>query len=61
VRFRITVRGEGMELRGWFDDTQWIPALQEFSTAMIPFGIVLASEADDDYDPFQSWEGGNPP
>jgi hypothetical protein len=61
MRWRITVRGEGVELRGWLDDTEWIPALQELSEVMKPFGVVIASPAHEAYDPFVDWEGGNPP
>jgi hypothetical protein len=60
MRWRITVRGEGIELRGYLDDTEWIPALQEFSEVMKPFGMVVASPAEEDYDPFASWVGGVP-
>jgi hypothetical protein len=60
MRWRITVRGEGIELRGYLDDTEWIPALQELSEAMKPFGMVVASPADEDYNPFASWTDGIP-
>lgn len=54
MRYRITVRGLGLELRGitdqGLDEDQ--PSLAEFAEAMKPFGVVVASEATDDYDPF---------
>jgi hypothetical protein len=56
MRFRITVRGEHVELRGYFDvkvDDEATPA--DLAEAMRPFGIVMASVADDDYDPFLDW------
>lgn len=52
MRYRITVRGEGVELRGYVDGT--IERLESLSYLMKPFGIVVASEADDDYDPFKN-------
>jgi len=57
MRWRITVRGEGTELRGYFNQ---MDDLEEFARVMEPFGIVMASPAEDDYDPFASWEGGIP-
>lgn len=54
MRYRITVRGLGLELRGIMDQglDEDQPSLAEFAKAMEPFGIVVASEATDDYDPF---------
>ena len=51
MRFRITVREAGTELRGYLsvDD---MATLQNFAAAMKPYGVVIASPADDDYDPF---------
>lgn len=54
-RLRITVRGNGVELRGYLDldlDGQVTQPLPQFAKAMEPFGIVVASPAADDYDPF---------
>lgn len=52
-RIRITVRGDNprVELRGYMDvkSYEWLGA---FSEAMKPYGIVVASQADRDYDPF---------
>jgi hypothetical protein len=54
MRFRITVRGEGVELRGYIDDVGDY-TLRHFSQAVKPFGLVMASAADEDYDPFTDW------
>lgn len=51
MRYRITVRGRGTELRGYFDGEH--RELEEFSDVMAPFGVVVASHADADYDPFK--------
>jgi hypothetical protein len=51
MKFRITVRGDGTELRGYMvalDHT----TLNAFAATMKPYGMVVASIADDDYDPF---------
>lgn len=48
-RSRVTIRGEGVELRGYVDEAARLVALAE---AMRPFGLVIASPAEDDYDPF---------
>jgi hypothetical protein len=52
MKFRITVRGDECELRGYIvvgDDTAGLDKLAE---AVKPFGIVIASLAKDDYNPF---------
>jgi len=49
-RFRITVRGENAELRGYMDAD--MEALIAFSDVMKPYGVVVASNAEDDYNPF---------
>jgi len=50
MRFRITVRGNDIELRGYMDgDGQDLNAL---SLAMDPFGMVVASQAEDSYNPW---------
>lgn len=41
MRFRITVRGQGVELRGYLDGD--IEKLGAFSDSMKPFGVVVAS------------------
>lgn len=53
-RWRVTIRGEGVELRGYAD--LHLNALEALSQAMIPYGLVIASPADDYYDPFAQWE-----
>ena len=50
MKARVTVRGEGVELRGYMDPKY----LVKFSQAMTPFGLVMASPIEDDYDPFES-------
>jgi hypothetical protein len=58
MKFRITVRGEGLELRGYL--TALTPGfLPDFADAMEPYGIVVASTVDSTYDPFrEGWETG---
>jgi hypothetical protein len=59
TRFRITVRGEGAELRGYIDGST--DTLGDFSNLMAPVGLVIASPAPDDFDPFGISEPGHPP
>ena len=61
-RFRITVRSDQPrnELRGYLD-IEGIADLEAFARAMEPYGIVMASPADDDYDPFGSTPWGPEP
>jgi hypothetical protein len=54
LKFRITVRGEGTELRG-YAEFALSEDLAAFAGAMKPFGVVIASPADADYDPFKEW------
>lgn len=57
-RWRITVRGEGTELRGYVEfnnEPDGPDDLEYFAAVMKPFGLVMASPADDDYDPFADW------
>ena len=49
MRFRITIRGEGVELRGYADGESAVLAL---ASALAPERVVLASHAEDDYNPF---------
>jgi hypothetical protein len=53
MRYRITIRGDAprTELRGYAD----LSAIElvAFADAMRPFGLVIVSYADDDYDPFE--------
>lgn len=55
MRYRVTVRGDGVELRGYIDSAKWNieGTADDFSDAMKPFGLVMVSPADDDYDPFK--------
>lgn len=48
MRYRITIRGEGTELRGY---ATYEAAMALGKNANDPF-VVVASPADDDYDPF---------
>lgn len=57
MRFRITVRGGDVELRGYITGGGEI--LNALSLAMDPFGVVMASAVDDDYDPFKEAPRGN--
>jgi hypothetical protein len=52
MRFRITVRGDNTELRGYLVPTD-NNMLNELAECMKPFGMVVASAADDAYDPFR--------
>lgn len=57
MRFRITVRGDHAEVRGYLDTSddavgEGHPELVAFAEAMKPFGIVVASPAEDTYNPF---------
>ena len=55
MRFRITVRGDDIELRGYVDGEQ---ALHKLATALGDsenspgIALVIASPADDHYNPF---------
>jgi hypothetical protein len=53
MRYRVTVRGDHppVELRG-FVDADTIVRLHRFADAMEPYGLVIASEAEDDYWPW---------
>jgi hypothetical protein len=52
MRFRVTVRGERIELRGYVDPG----VLAALSSAMEGLAMVIASPAEDDYDPFKEAE-----
>lgn len=52
MRFRITVRGEKCELRGYIDSDDDGAQVRELAQLMKPFGIVVASPTTDDYEPF---------
>jgi hypothetical protein len=53
-RIKITVRGDDprVELRGYVDVDSY-EALGRFSEVMKPYGIVVASLTDTDYNPFK--------
>ena len=58
-RFRITIRAKldgtigTVELRGWLEGEDQLVKLAD---ALKPLGMwVIASPADDDYDPFTDW------
>ena len=51
MRLRITVRNDDMELRGYVD-VDSLDNLNGFAAAMKDVGIVIASPAADDYNPF---------
>jgi hypothetical protein len=51
MRYRITVRGEGIELRGYFDPKD-MQQFYDFAEDMEPYGLVVSSETADDYNPF---------
>lgn len=52
MRWRITLRGEDVELRGYVDCS--LPELELMSEQVKPLGLLIASQADDDYNPFGS-------
>jgi hypothetical protein len=49
MRFRVTVRGTDLELRGYIDGEA---TLRVTSKALEGIGLVIASPAEDDFDPF---------
>jgi hypothetical protein len=51
MRFRITVRGDDTELRGYIDGEQ--STLRKLALLLEPFGLVVASTAAEDYNPFR--------
>lgn len=57
MRYRTTIRGEGVELRGYIDaKTQ--EELVELAEYAKPYGwLLIASPAEDDYDPFKESAG----
>lgn len=63
TRYRITVRGMGVELRGYTDTNldEDQPTLADFAKAMEPFGVVVASVADPSYNPFEIDQPDHPP
>lgn len=59
TRHRITVRGDGVELRGYIDGE--MENVSDLATRMEPFGIVLASPTEHEYNPFAISEANHPP
>lgn len=53
MKFMITVRGDNCELRGYIDVGSDTAQLDSLAIAMKPFGIVIASLAKDNYNPFK--------
>jgi hypothetical protein len=58
VRYKITVRGTDMELRGYLDGEA---TLRVTAKVMEGIGLVIASPAEDDYNPFAITEPDYPP
>ncbi len=53
MRYRVTIRGDKAELRGYF--TTHNPDLyRELAQAVTPLGMLIVSPAADDYNPFRS-------
>ena len=52
MRWRITIRENNVELRGWIDCEY--PDLVAYSQAVKPLGIMVASPAPPGYNPFAS-------
>lgn len=52
MRFRTTVRGDGVELRGYVEVDD-MDTLNNLAGVLKPFGLVIASPVEDDYNPFQ--------
>jgi hypothetical protein len=50
MRFRITIRGDGCELRGYVDAD--LGELADLAQVLKPYGVVAASPAPEDYNPF---------
>ncbi len=50
MRWRVTIRSDAIELRGYCDLTY--EELEHMSELAKPLGMVIASPADDSYDPF---------
>lgn len=53
MRFRVTVRSETIELRGYIDGQENLHAL---ANAMKNQAVVVASTAAEDFNPFTRWE-----
>jgi hypothetical protein len=51
MRWRITIRATGVELRGYIDAP--LADLEGLAEAAKPLGLMIASPADPDFDPFR--------
>lgn len=58
---RITVRGDGTELRGQYSESRTGIPLQQFSYDMAKYGMVIASQSPGDVDMFAITDPDNPP
>jgi hypothetical protein len=58
MRHKITVRGTDIELRGYLDGEANLRLLAQ---QMEGIGLVIASPAEDDFDPFAISQPGHPP
>lgn len=56
MRHRITVRGEGVELRGYIDADHLYQVERLFADDLDERAILVVSPAEDDYDPFKEAE-----
>ena len=54
MRTRVTLRDEGMELRGYVT-VESMAELQLFAASLAPMQVIV-SPAEDDYDPFREQE-----
>jgi hypothetical protein len=60
MRYRITVRGDKSELRGYIT-TPTEEGLRIAAESVTPIGLMVASQAPDDYNPFAISEPEHPP
>jgi hypothetical protein len=60
MRYRITIRGDHAELRGYIS-TPTDEGLRIAAQAVTPIGLMVASPVGEDYDPFAISEPDHPP
>lgn len=53
-RFRVTVRGDGIELRGYIDGVQHLNSVARATQDLDQPVVVVASPAPEDYNPFKA-------
>ncbi len=54
ARFRMTVRGTGIELRGWVEEEHLVAFANALAKGMSPHDpMIVYSPVDPDYNPFQ--------